>query len=112
MIMQLLHEHFEGYSNPDTAFAKIGRFVAELEAMLTEERTVLLNDELRESVGMQPVGPEGWTRAELLAYEAARLALLVRPILQILPDQDVEIIMERPAGFTWNKDPGPEGEKS
>lgn len=113
-VANMLHKHFSNYGRPDNAYDNIGRLIMDIELRFAEKGLFLLSDEMRRTLGMAPVGPEGWTHAELIAYQAARLAALLRPIRAIVPAESVDGIKEQweqPAGFTWNKDPAPEDGK-
>ena len=82
LVINCVQKHFDRYP-PDVALGKIGQCYRALEDELRDGGFQILSDEVRAKVGMQPVGPKGWTRQELLAYENARLAVLLRPIMEI-----------------------------
>jgi hypothetical protein len=108
-VADMLQKHFENYGSLDAAYGRINRLIMDIEIRFAEKGLFLLSDEMRKTLGMAPVGPDGWTHAELLAYQAARLAALLRPIRVVLPAGDFETFAGD--GSSWNKDPPPEGEK-
>ena len=109
----MLHKHFSNYGRPDRAYDHIGRLIMDIELRFAEKGLFVLSDAMRATLGLAPVGPEGWTHADLIAYQAARLAVLLRPVLAVVPAPGAEPYVEKgPEGFTWTKDPAPESEKS
>ena len=108
LIIGCLEDHFNRYP-PDVAYGRISRFYRELEHELQTKGYMVLSDDVRARVGMAPVGPEGWTKQELLIYEAARQAILMQPVMMV--ESVVFEVDEPPPGFVLYTAPEPKEPK-
>lgn len=107
LVSEMLEKHFKNYGTLDAAYGRMHRFYRDLEDKLSADGYCLLNDFSRERVGMAPIGPEGWTRTELYAYEAARLTALLQPTAIMVVEIGVEEADMRGNGhIVHNKAPG------